>query len=104
MYLSVTTVTDAGPQVAQTAEMAGESMVTWLRDFDGYGGIVILADPESGTARFMTFWDSKESAERSERGRKQVRESMIEAAVATLESVQLFEVILDDRPSANGAG
>jgi hypothetical protein len=35
--------------------------------------------------------------ERSERGRKQVRESMVAAAKATIESVELFELVLEDR-------
>jgi hypothetical protein len=101
--MSLTTVKNAGPQVSETAKMAGESMITWLREFDGYQGLVIIADPDAGVARFMTMWDSKDAAERSERGRAQVRDSMIAAAGAELESVQLFEVILDDRAHGGGA-
>ena len=92
-----TTVQGGGPQVVETARMAGESMLTWLREFDGYQGLVILADPETGMARFMTKWDSKEAVQRSEQGRRQVRESMIAAAGAQLEQVELFEVVFDDR-------
>ena len=92
-----TTVQGGGPQVVETARMAGESMLTWLREFDGYQGLVILADPETGTARFMTKWDSKEAVQRSEHGRQQVRETMIAAAGAELEQVELFEVVFDDR-------
>ena len=92
-----TTVQGGGPQVVETARMAGESMLTWLREFDGYQGLVILADPETGTARFMTKWDSMEAVQRSEQGRRQVRESMIAAAGAQLEQVELFEVVFDDR-------
>ena len=92
-----TTVQGGGPQVVETARMAGESMLTWLREFDGYQGLVILADPETGTARFMTKWDSREAVQRSEQGRRQVRESMIAAAGAQLEQVELFEVVFDER-------
>lgn len=92
-----TTVQGDGAQVVETARMAGESMLTWLREFDGYQGLVILADPESGTARFMTKWDSRDAVQRSEPGRGQVRDTMIAAAGAELKSVELFEVVLDDR-------
>ena len=104
MYVSHTSVCEAGPKVAETSKLAAESMLSWLRDFDGYQGMVIVADAESGTARFMTFWDSLDSAQRSEKGRQQVRESMIAAAGAKLDSVQLFEVVLDHRPGADGTG
>jgi hypothetical protein len=92
-----TTVHGAGPQVVETARMAGESMLAWLREFDGYQGLVIIADPETGTARFLTKWDSKDAVQRSEPGRSQVRDTMIAAAGARLDSVQVFEVVLDDR-------
>lgn len=86
-----------GPDVAQKARMAGESMLSWLQDFEGYAGLVILADPESGRARIVTLWETREAVERSERGRAQVRESVVAAAKATIDSVELFEVVLEDR-------
>ena len=99
-----TTVQGGGPQVVETARMAGESMLTWLREFDGYQGLVILADPETGTARFMTKWDSKEAVQRSEHGRRQVRETMIAAAGAQPAPVELFEVVFDDRAGEPDGG
>ena len=48
MYASLTTVRGGGPDVSVTARMAAESMLTWLRDFDGYKGLLVFADPESG--------------------------------------------------------
>ena len=97
MYASLTTVRGGGPDVGVTARMAAESMLTWLRDFDGYKGLLVLADPESGTARIMTLWASEEALERSERGRAEVRHSMISAAGAQLESVERYELVADDR-------
>ena len=97
MFVSVTTVGGGGPDVADKARMAGESMLPWLQAFEGYAGLTILADRESGRARIVTFWDSREAVERSERGRKQVRESMVSAAKATIERVELFELVLEDR-------
>jgi hypothetical protein len=46
----------------------------------------------------MTLWDARESAERSARGRQQMRESMVGAAGVELESVELYELVLEDRP------
>ena len=103
MYASLTTVRGGGPDVSVTARMAAESMLTWLRDFDGYKGLLVLADPESGTARIMTLWASEEALERSARlrsggdPRAEVRQSMISAAGAELESVERYELVTDDR-------
>ena len=97
MYVSITSVRGGGRDVSDVARMAAESMITWLREFDGYKGLLVMGDPESGAARIMTFWESREAADRSARSRTQVRESMVEAAGVELASVELYEVVLDDR-------
>jgi hypothetical protein len=92
MYASLTTVRGAGTEVSTTAGMAAESMLAWLREFDGYRGLLVLGDPSTGNARIVSFWDSLEALERSERGRREVRESMVAAAGADLESVDRWEL------------
>lgn len=77
--------------------MAGESMLSWLRQFDGYKGLYVFADPDSGSARIMTLWESREAAERSAWSRGQIRESMVQAAGVRLDSVELVELVLEDR-------
>ena len=84
--------------------MAGESMLTWIREFDGYRGLLILGDGESGRAFIVSLWDSRESAERSAEGRAQVRDSMVSAAGAELESVELMELMLGDWPDGAESG
>ena len=97
MYASVTTVRGAGPEVGLTAKMAANFMLTWLSQFEGYCGLLIFASPETGSARIMTLWEDEEALDRSERSRAQVRESMIATAGAQLESVERYEVVLDER-------
>ena len=94
MHASLTTVRGGGPDVSTTARMAAESMLTWLREFEGYRGLLVLGDPEAGNARIVSFWDSLEALERSDKGRREVRESMIAAAGAQLESVDRYELFL----------
>jgi hypothetical protein len=101
MYASLTTVRGAGLGVSATARMAAESMLAWLREFDGYRGLLVLGDPETGNARIVSFWDSLEALERSDRGRREVRESMVAAAGAELESVDRWELFFgDDLPGS----
>lgn len=99
MHASVTTVRGGGPDVSATAGMAAESMLDWLREFDGYRGLLVLGDPETGNARIVTFWDSLEALERSDRSRREVRERMIATAGAELESVERFELFFGEELS-----
>jgi heme-degrading monooxygenase HmoA len=94
MYASLTTVRGAGPEVSTIARMAAESMLAWLREFDGYRGLLVLGDPSTGNARIVSFWDSLEALDRSDRGRREVRESMVAAAGAELESVARYDLFL----------
>jgi hypothetical protein len=94
MYASLTTVRGAGPEVSTIARMAAESMLAWLREFDGYRGLLVLGDPSTGNARIVSFWDSIEALDRSDRGRSEVRESMVAAAGAKLESVARYDLFL----------
>lgn len=94
MYASLTTVRGAGPEVSAIARMAAESMLAWLREFDGYRGLLVLSDPSTGNARIVSFWDSIEALDRSDRGRREVRESMVAAAGAELESVVRYDLFL----------
>jgi heme-degrading monooxygenase HmoA len=94
VFASLTTVRGGGSDVSATAGMAAESMLAWLREFAGYRGLLVLGDPETGNARIVTFWDSLEAIERSDRSRREVRDSMIAAAGAELESVERYELFL----------
>jgi heme-degrading monooxygenase HmoA len=100
MHASLTTVRGAGPDVSATARMAAESMLGWLREFDGYRGLLVLADSETGNARIVSFWDSLDALERSDRGRREVRESMVAAAGAELESVDRYELFYGEELAA----
>lgn len=79
-----------------TARLAGETMLSWLRDFEGYKGLMILADQEAGVVRVLTFWETREAAERTEHARRQMRESMVATAHGEIESVDLYEIVFED--------
>jgi hypothetical protein len=91
----MTTVRGPG-DAAMTAKLAGEAMLEWLRDFEGYQGLLILADQEAGVVRIITLWETREAAERSEHSRRQVRERMVATAEGEIESVDLYEAVFED--------
>ena len=92
MFAVLSTFSADGVDLAYAARIVGESMEGWLRGFDGYAGLLILTNDEQGLARVMTFWESREAIEASERGRKNLREAMAKRLGVTLESVESYEV------------
>jgi heme-degrading monooxygenase HmoA len=101
VYASLTAVRGAGAEVRTIAHMAAGQILPWLREFDGYQGFLLLADVETGSARLLSMWESEDALERSERGRREMRESMIAAAGAEIERVERYELFAgDDLPTA----
>jgi hypothetical protein len=96
MYANVTEVRGDVHDFEAIAGMAAESLLTWLREFDGYKGFIVLADEAGGMARFMTFWEDLHALERSASGRKEVREQLAKTAGATIESSQPYTVLMVD--------
>jgi heme-degrading monooxygenase HmoA len=94
----MTTVRGGGPDIRETARMAAEALLSWLRQFEGYRGLLVFADEEAGSARVVTLWESREAAEQSEHGRRRIRESMVASAGVELEAVDFYEIVFDDRP------
>jgi hypothetical protein len=96
MYANVTEVRGSVSDLEATAGMAAESLLSWLREFDGYKGFIVLADEEGGRARFMTFWEDRHALEKSAQGRKQVRERLAKTAGVDIESARAYTVLMVD--------
>jgi hypothetical protein len=56
--------------MAALAVMAGETMVTWLRDIEGFHGLVMLTNQATGTTHVISFWESAEVVERHRAARE----------------------------------
>jgi hypothetical protein len=79
-----------------TARMAGEAMLAWLKQIDGYRGLLALVDEKSGTAYFVTFWESIEAVEKSRTSRASLRDQMAATAGAQVVGVEEFAVAYAD--------
>ena len=72
-------------------------MLTWLREFDGYTGLMILTNQESGLAQVITFWESEEAAERSKLARLKMRDQMTATVQMEVTATEPYAVAFDDR-------
>lgn len=96
MLANITTVQTDRADLDEGAKMAADALLPWVRQFDGYRGIVVLSSGQNGRAHFVTFWEDEDALKRSEYGRAQVREQMAKTAGVEIESVQAYTVLLVD--------
>ncbi len=86
MYVTVTRA-KTSDQPPENATIVAEEMERWLRDVDGFQGMLMLA--QEGTALGLTFWESREAAERHLVTRMQFRDRML--SVANVEVVETVD-------------
>ena len=89
VYVSLTSA-DTGDQPPENATVVAEEMYRWLRETEGFEGLLFVS--REGRTLGLTFWESRELAERHEVSRMQFRDRMLSAAgVANVETVD-YEV------------
>jgi hypothetical protein len=92
------------PDMAQTARMASEAMDSWLRDLDGYRGLIMLTDQSGGVARIITLWESSEAEVRARATRATMRDRLSATAGMTVEGLEIYELpVMQVLPAPTGA-
>ena len=91
MYVSFTRVNTAD-QPTENAVIVAEEMLRWLRDIEGFDGLLIVS--REGTTLGLTFWESREVADRHRVARMQFLERMTSVAGVEVEETSEFEVAL----------
>jgi heme-degrading monooxygenase HmoA len=92
MYAAVTRATGANVEdMAEVAVMVGETMVTWLRDIEGFKGMLMLTDDE-GTVQVIALWENEQVAERHREARRTLRERVSATVEVHLEETVGWDV------------
>ena len=76
MHAALTTtqaVTDEQDPIG-VAAIAGEEMARWLRELEGFRGLLMLTSPETATTQVLSFWESREIAESHRASRLRLRD------------------------------
>lgn len=89
MYVSLVRVQTLD-QPIENAPIVAEEMERWLRDIQGYEGFLMLA--REGSAIGITFWESREVAERHRASRTQFRERILSIAGVEVDEAVEYEV------------
>jgi head-tail adaptor len=96
VYVTVTKTRDPLGQPLEVATIAGEEMLPWLRQIDGFDGLLMLSNEAEGTTLVLTFWQDREVAERHRDARARFREQVTAAVRVTVEEVTEYEVSFAD--------
>lgn len=89
MFVTVTTADTTGEPIAN-ASIVAEEMERWLRDAEGFEGFLMLTGDEKALG--LSFWESREAAERHNFARSRFRERILSIAGVEIESIVDYEV------------
>jgi len=93
VFVTLTRVSTSD-QPIENATIVGEEMVRWLHDIDGFAGFLMLS--REGTSIGLSFWKSREIAERHRVARMEFIDRMTSVADVQVEEVLDFEVTFAD--------
>jgi hypothetical protein len=89
VYVTLTRV-KTSDQPIENATIVAEEMERWLRDIDGFEGFLMLS--REGTTVGLTFWESREVAQRHSVVRKQFLDRMTSVAGVEVEERVDYDV------------
>ncbi len=96
MFARVSTFQGSADQTAEGIRVAREQILPVARLQDGFKGIFILFDRESGRSLSITLWETEEDMHASEEAALRARTESAEAAGEVVVGVERYEVALQE--------
>jgi hypothetical protein len=96
VYVAVTRTIDPLDQPIEYATIAGEEMLPWLRQIEGFQGLLMLSNEGDGSTLVLAFWESREVAERHHAARMQFRDRITAAVNVQVQETVGYEVTFAD--------
>ena len=100
MYARVSTIEGAPDKVDDVTRQTQEETLPQLQKMDGFKGFVALGDRNSGKMLGVSFWESEEALQATEQAVSSVRSGAARAADGVVVSVEHYEVLVNEAPSA----
>ena len=100
MYARVSTIQGAPDKVDDVTRQTQEQTLPQLQKMEGFKGFVALGDRQSGKMLGVSFWESEEALRASDEAVSSVRSGAAEAADGIVASVEEYEVLVNEAPSA----
>jgi hypothetical protein len=104
MVAAMATLSGATSEMDGIAEMASESIEGWLKEYDGYRGILVFSDTEAGRSRVITLWETHEDEQRARVSRGAMRDQLAATIGVTVESFEVYDVPVCELVGKEGEG
>jgi heme-degrading monooxygenase HmoA len=104
MHARVTTIRGAPDKVDDVTRQTQEQTLPQLRQMEGFEGFVALGDRQSGKMLGVSFWESEEALRANDEAISSVRSKAAETADGVVASVEEYEVLVNEAPSAGPLG
>ena len=95
MHARVTTLDMEPARVDQVRDRLETEDVPEFQQLDGFKGMTLLTDRQSGKTVALTFWETEDALRASEEAVKGARQRAAEGGGGGEPQVERFEVILD---------
>jgi heme-degrading monooxygenase HmoA len=100
MHARLTTVEASPDRMDDTTRHIQEQVLPQLQQLDGFQGFIALRDRGSGRLRGVALWESEEALRATEEAAARIRGEVTEATGGTIASVENYEVVVFETPSA----
>ena len=98
MYAAVTRTQGAPEGSTEVATMVGEEMHRWLREVEGFEGLLVLTNIEAGATHVIALWESSEVAERHRVARANLRDRVTATVDVEVLETESFDVAFSAYP------
>jgi hypothetical protein len=96
MHVTVTKTRGSTDQPIEVATLAGEEMLPWLRQIEGFEGLLMLSNEDDGTTLVISFWESREVADEHRVARAEFRDRITATVDVQVEDVSDYELTFAD--------
>ena len=104
MYARVTTIQGSPDKMDDATRHFQEQALPQLQKMEGFKGFVALGDRQSGKMLGVAFWESEEALRATEQAASSVRSGAADAFGGIVASVEEYEVLVNEAPSAGPLG
>jgi heme-degrading monooxygenase HmoA len=98
MVAAMATVSGSASGLADIARMASESVEGWLRGYEGYRGLIVLADEEGQRSQVITLWETHEAEEEARAARGAMRDQIATMAGMSVVDFGVYEAAVFEIP------
>jgi hypothetical protein len=96
------TVSGSLSGLTEISRLASEPVDIWLREYEGYRGLIVLTDESGQRSSVLTLWETPEAEEKARAARGAMRDQIVAAAGGEVLDFGVYEVAVLELPDERG--